>query len=159
MQAYRVLTPRCAQCAKEDIAAAVSAAGGQAWSYRFHHNISFGPEIWIHVGLPQCVTKVCHTAELVFVFGNTGDWEFTEEERAFSDTLIDAWTNFAHTGNPSEPPQRIATSRRALRQASPFDWPPFSNDTRLSLVLRPGWDVEDSSDVCAFWDGLGYAQH
>jgi carboxylesterase type B len=154
-----IMTDYWFKCAKEDVAAAVSAAGGQAWSYRFHHNISFGPEIWVPVGLPQCVTKVCHTAELVFVFGNTGDWEFSEEERGFSDTLIDAWTNFAHTGNPNEPPQRVATARRALRQASGLNWPQFSNDTRLSLVLRPGWDVEDSNDVCEFWDGMGYASH
>lgn len=100
---------------------------------------------------------MCHTAELVFVFGNSGDWDFSEEERAFSDALIDAWTNFAHTGNPNAPPERVATSRRALQQA--LEWPPFSNDTRLSLVLRPGWDVETSSDVCSFWDALGYAMH
>ena len=103
--------------------------------------------------------KVCHTAELVFVFGNTGDWDFSEEERAFSDALIDAWTNFVHTGNPSEPPQGFATSRRALLQTAAPDWPPFSNDTRLSLVLRPGWGVEDSNDVCDFWDSMGYATH
>ena len=155
----RHLTARNPQCAKEDVAAAVSASGGQAWSYRFHHNITFGPDIWEPIGLPQCVPKVCHTAELVFVFGNSADWEFSEEERAFSDALIDAWTNFAHTGNPNEPPQLVAASRRALRQTPLPAWPPFSNDTRLSLVLRPGWDVEDSNGICEFWDAQGYAQH
>jgi hypothetical protein len=53
-----------------------------------------------------------------------------------------------------------ATWYTSLRQAPlPEEWPPFSNETRLSLVLLPGWDVESSSGICEFWDAQGYAQH
>lgn len=138
------------QCAKEAIGAAVSLAGGRAWSYRFHHGLSFGPALWgPRLGLPQCATKVCHTAELTFVFGNTGEWSFTDEERAFSDALLDAWAAFARTGDPNQVPPAGA----------PFAWPAFDNATRLSAVLRPGWGAENSSATCPFWDRMGYAQH
>jgi carboxylesterase type B len=184
-----IMTDFWFRCAKEAVAGAAAATGAAAWSYRFHHNVSFGPLIWGPLfGLPQCVRKVCHTAELVFVFGNAGEWSFTPEEVAFSDTLIDMWTNFAHTGDPSTPPPprapqaaATATSRRALRRrvrralqhaglqlwrddgraaqrrALPV-WPAFTNDTRLSLVLSEDWEEENSTETCAFWDGIGYTR-
>ena len=163
-----IMTDYWFRCAKEAVGAAVVAAGGRAWSYRFAHNTSFGEALWGPlVGLPQCVRKVCHTAELVFVFGNTGEWQFTDEERAFSDALIAMWANFAHTGDPGGAPQegRAATARRLLRDGDDEpdgelpSWPPYANDTRLSLVLEPGWGQEDSAAVCPFWDALGYAGH
>jgi carboxylesterase type B len=179
-----IMTDFWFRCAKEAVAGAAAATGASAWSYRFHHNISFGPRIWGPLfGLPQCVRKVCHTAELVFVFGNPGEWSFTPEEQAFANALIDMWTNFAHTGDPSMPPPHAAaataTARRALRRrvrralqraaglqvwrgderaAALPAWPALNNETRLSLVLSEEWAQENSTETCAFWDSIGYVR-
>jgi para-nitrobenzyl esterase len=173
-----IMTDYWFSCAKEAVAAAASDAGGQAWSYRFDHNVSFGPEVWQLFNLTQCVTKVCHTAELVMVFGNPGAWSFTAEEEAFSATLIDMWARFAHTGDPNRAPGElaqpaVATARRALRQTRRAlehagvqlwrsgvpAWPRFDNITRQSLVLRGDWATENSTGSCPFWDTIGYSSH
>lgn len=178
-----IMTDCWFKCAKEAIAAAAAAAGAHAWSYRYAHNMSFGPSVWDPLGLPQCISKVCHTAELALVFGNAGEWAFSAEEEALSHALIDAWTNFAHTGDPNTRPRgahwrdravAVATARRALRHApvaqwrtgedasalrvEPPAWPRFNNRTRLSVVLDTVVDQESSLDICPFWDGIGYSR-
>ena len=150
-----IMTDYWFRCAKEAVAVAVGSAGGRAWSYRFDANASFAPEVWPRFGLPQCVRKVCHAAELMFVFGNTGEWHFTEAETRFSEALLDAWARFAHTGDPNQEPGAGSTARRLRGDAA---WPLLVNETRLSLVLTDEWLTESSEDLCAgFWDGVGYA--
>ena len=41
-----IMTDYWFRCAKEAVGAAVVAAGGRAWSYRFAHNTSFGEALW-----------------------------------------------------------------------------------------------------------------
>jgi para-nitrobenzyl esterase len=190
-----IMTDYWFRCGAQAVAAAAAAGGGGAWSYRFNRNVSFGPAVWGPLfGLPQCVAKVCHTAELPFVFGSgLAGWQLDARERAFSDAVVAMWTNFAHTGDPNGDPTRAtplqqraaaatATARRVLRHAArqpwlrllrpgdaasgstssdaaPPAWPPFNNDTRLSLVLNDAWALENSTDLCAFWDGIGYSTH
>lgn len=171
-----IMTDYWFRCAKEAIGVAVNQAGGRAWSYRFNWNASFGSELYPRFGLTQCVAKVCHGSELSFVFGNTGLWAFTREEQVFSDSLMSAWTNFAHTGDPNLAPEGHAhiegsgehafTARRLLqpRGLEPTDgdavlppWPQLTNDTRLTLVLEPGSQVESTLQLCQWWDTFGYA--
>ena len=169
-----IMTDYWFRCAKEAIGVAVAQAGGRAWSYRFNWNASYAPDVWPRFGLPQCTRKVCHGAELSFVFGNAQPWEFTDEEVAFAGALIDAWTNFAHTGDPNQGPSTQAvvaeerhafTARRLLgprlgdgdRDAVLPPWPQLSNDTRLTLVLEPGSQVESTERLCVWWDTFGYA--
>ena len=163
-----IMTDYWFKCAKEAIGVAVAQQGGRAWSYRFNWNASYAEQVWPRFGLPQCTRKVCHGAELSFVFANAGPWAFTDEETAFADALITAWTNFAHTGDPNQGPsieegeRRAFTARRLLhprhlREAVLPPWPQLSNDTRMTLVLEPGSEVENTEQLCLWWDTFGYA--
>ena len=47
--------------------------------------------------------KACHAVELAYVFGNLEETIYTGEiaDETLSDTVIQMWTNFARTGDPS----------------------------------------------------------
>ncbi len=47
--------------------------------------------------------NACHAVELAYVFGNLEETIYTGEvaDEALSDTVMQMWTNFARTGNPS----------------------------------------------------------
>ncbi len=47
--------------------------------------------------------KACHAVELAYVFGNLEETIYTGEiaDEALSDTVMQMWTNFARTGDPS----------------------------------------------------------
>jgi para-nitrobenzyl esterase len=72
-----------------------------------------------------------HAAELDYVFGNFGgqrggynfNIEDTSRERRFSTLMMDIWTNFAKTGDPSV--------------AGVLDWPAFDADEPKYMVLGP----------------------
>jgi len=151
------------QCAKEAIAASAVAVGARAWSFRFNHLLSFGKDMWPFFDFPQCLNKVCHASELFFVFGNSGNWSFTAEERELSNAMIDGWTNFARTGDPNAPATAVA---RRLHSAAAPSWPAFSDDSRLSLVLDSAFASESSDAIqptppvpyCRWWDSWGYSK-
>jgi len=148
------------RCAKEAMAGAGAAAGGRAWSWRFNSTLSFGPQLWPLFDFPQCVDKACHASELFLVFGNGGEWALSEAERRLSDAMIDAWSAFARSGDPSSP-----------RPGAPA-WPAYDEKTRLTLVLdTAGYAVQGPAEqeagpdgkqppqpYCDFWDAWGYSK-
>ena len=65
--------------------------GGNAYMY-----------FWtVQSALPK--RKACHAVELSYVFGNIEETLYTGEtaDEALSDTVMQMWTNFARTGDPS----------------------------------------------------------
>ena len=71
--------------------------------------------IWDHHPIINGTTKfkAFHAAEVPYVFGGMDAFniDFTEEDIVLSNTMMDIWTNFAKTGNPSLPGRLV--------------WPPF----------------------------------
>ena len=66
--------------------------------------------------------------------------------------------------------KELYTTAEALRQAYGVSraacvwkhallppWPQLSNDTRMTLVLEPGSEVENTEQLCLWWDTFGYA--
>jgi len=49
------------------------------------------------------------------------DIDLTEKDREFSNTMMDIWTNFAKTGNPSLP--------------GSFEWPEFESSDQKYISL------------------------
>ena len=76
--------------------------------------------------------KACHAVELAYVFGNLDETLYTGEraDEAIADTVMQLWTSFARTGNPS---------------AGDLEWKPYSKQERASLVISE--DSHLSSDV------------
>ena len=76
--------------------------------------------------------KACHAVELAYVFGNLDETIYTGEraDEELSDTIMQLWTNFARTGNPS-------TDR--------LEWPQYDETDRLSLVISK--EPQTAADV------------
>lgn len=66
--------------------------------------------------------KACHAVELAYVFGNLDETIYTGEraDEEISDAVMQLWTNFARTGNPS---------------AGTIEWKPYDKAERASLVI------------------------
>lgn len=125
--------------------------GLPAYAYRFDHAPSF-KELWPQFGLPTaCEDKVCHMAEIPFVFNNYANYtaDVTAEERSLSASLGEFFTSFVVDGKPSS-------------KTAAADWMPHSATNRDVTVLntgsaeRPQVDQESVSDVCGFWDSIGF---
>ena len=71
--------------------------------------------------------KAFHAAEIPYVFGNLGSFIFNiddlPEDRRFSTLMMQIWTNFAKTGDPSV--------------EGLIEWPVYSADNPEMLVLGP----------------------
>ena len=71
--------------------------------------------------------KAFHTAEIPYVFGNLGSFIFKiddlPEDRRSSTLMMQIWTNFAKTGDPSV--------------EGLIEWPAYSADNPEMLVLGP----------------------
>merc|ERR1712093_467646 len=101
--------------------------GSPAYAYRFDHAPSF-KELWPQFGLPTaCEDKVCHMAEIPFVFNNYANYTqtVTSEERTLSVSLGEFFTSFAKTLKP--------TSKTAAAE-----WVPHSDAKREVAVLDVG---------------------
>lgn len=66
--------------------------------------------------------KACHAVELAYVFGNLEETLYTGEvaDEVLSDTIMQMWTNFARTGNPSVPD---------------LEWQPYSAQHRETMLI------------------------
>jgi para-nitrobenzyl esterase len=93
-----------------------------------------------------------HAAELTYLLDIAGkpvDWNgnlvpHTELQEALAATMIDYWTQFAHTGDPNENAPR---------------WEPMDPDAPRSQQFRTGADGiapvdATSTHQCAFWDAI-----
>ncbi|CAK8694998.1 crystal protein-like [Clavelina lepadiformis] len=145
----------------------------QHWWYIFNQTWSF-EEVWEE---PLCFDRVCHAAELAYLFNveQMTTFTFTEEERVFSKRLIWYWTNFAKYGNPNGPPATIRAKDIVKTsviedggQVGAKAWSTFGeygtpeNDYK-ALQLQANGDFEmrqPYKDICDFWDNVdAYADH
>lgn len=69
--------------------------------------------------------KAFHSAEIAYIFGELSNFRFdlSPEDEAFSELMMDVWSNFAKTGNPSVP--------------GIIDWPAYAEDRGEYVVLGP----------------------
>ena len=111
--------------------------------YWYNHSVSFGPQMWPKYNFPFCVRKVCHGAELPFVFHNSANWTLDQDELTLSDYMVDMWSDFIKHDD---------TSMRTN------GWPAYNDTTKTVLALRPHPTVQStlSDSLCSFWDGIGY---
>jgi len=66
--------------------------------------------------------KACHAVELAYVFGNLNESIYTGQraDEELSDTVMQLWTNFARTGDPS---------------TDKLQWKPYDKSHRFTMVL------------------------
>lgn len=94
-----------------------SASGGKTYNY-----------YWTKASaLPH--RGACHTAELVYVFGNLNETIYNGDniDPALSATVQRMWTNFARTGNPS---------------TDEYIWPEYNSRSKSTIVLGDTIRVE-----------------
>eukprot|EP00949_MAST-11_sp_MAST-11-sp1_P001240 g1240.t1 len=113
-----------------------------AYFYHYDHMASFQKALWPPYGLPWCIGRVCHGAELPFVFHNTGintSWAFDEQEERLSSDIVELWTTFVKTGSPV-----ISTDA--------FRWPALENSTLQNVVFAKSVSVStETRKLCEFW--------
>ena len=74
--------------------------------------------------------KAFHAAEVPYVFGRFDMFgiEATEEDYVFSNTMMDMWTNFAKTGNPS-----IKDS---------ITWPEYESSNQVYMLMGESISID-----------------
>lgn len=118
------------------------------WMYRFDHSPSYRTD---ETAYKECYTKVCHSDELRFIFGNftgpSGAIPITDFEASLSKTMQGYWLNFIKTGNPNSNP------------VTGVEWPQYSpaDDTMLvftdPVATRTAIEASQCDDL---WDKIGY---
>ena len=88
--------------------------GGKAYAYEFERE------------LPGDTARAFHSAELWYVFHTLGNcWRpFTEGDKALSDYMVGAWTNFVKFGDPNEKDKVI--------------WKPYTKENPQFMLLKLG---------------------
>jgi para-nitrobenzyl esterase len=76
-----------------------------------------------------------HGIDLFFLWGGSGGIGLSEREQPLSRTMIEAWSRFAHAGDP---------------------WPRYTleGDQNFTFELPPKMSAHLKSDECDFWDRL-----
>ena len=97
-----------------------------------------------------CEHHVCHGSEIPILFhtAELGGYKMTDDEEKLSLQLIDYWTNFAYTSNPSMGPHGIQ-----------LQWPVFNAGTESVVYFQtPNTELRSAyrKDYCEFWDTIGY---
>lgn len=123
------------------------------WLFYFNQTWSFR-ELW---EIPECFDRVCHAADLAYVFGieSLTEFEYTDEERQLSKRMIEYWTNFAKYSNPNG---EDGTSEL-------MEWPRFNSGATdyTALQMKGSGDelmLNPFEESCAFWDDLdAYTKH
>ena len=129
------------------------------WMYVWDHALSFPG--WGHVTF--CEGRVCHGSEIVYVFDSAwaGNFTFTPAEDVLSEQIMDFWTNFAKTGNPSDPGRDRHGSGTSRSSAPKLMWPAYSEEGNWPFfrfnTLTSSVDTNYHGHYCDFWDSVGYA--
>lgn len=151
-----VITDYWFKCSTARLAAAFSAAGLDAFLYRYDHVLSF-PQIFTEYGLPAiCANRTCHASEVPFVFQNYANFTPTPPEIGLSGTMVAYWSAFARTGDPNTAQTEVV-------------WPVFNTSARHNLRIGIPIGVESTKQgqtgpgvipglagVCAMYDQVGY---
>lgn len=154
----RLLGDATSLCATRNVSMQAS-THNDVYLYNFNHSWSFGAN---HAAwgdkLPYCQASgaVCTFSDVPFAFGGgsavhsdgEGLFNFTMEEEALSELMMQYWASFADKGRPEAPPSDPA-------------WPKLDNRTHTQTVLlfeTPTPRVVDHplAEPCSFWDELGY---
>lgn len=140
-----------------------------SYYYIFNETWSF-KELW---GFGACYDKVCHAAELPYVFNmeNLTTYRYEEDERIMSARMAYYWTNFAKYGNPNGDPGKVNNKNR-LEPTEANDlqvvyWPKFKEDgsddfhaMHISAGLGDYVITNLYKDDCDFCDSLNsYGDH
>ncbi|XP_036374336.1 crystal protein-like [Megalops cyprinoides] len=128
-------------------------SGSGVWMYVFDHAAT-DHQVW--KGLTFCYGRVCHGAELPFLFGSAGvaNFTFTPPERLLSSRMLCFWGAFAHGGDPAA----RAEETSFCRQQRPPAWPRYSDTSGwlvMNLTERSHPQVGTRDHLCDFWDKLG----
>ena len=121
------------------------------FSYVFHNVLSV-KNVW---GMSShCNDKVCHGAEIPFVFQSAirEPFIFSQEEFKLSNSIVHYWTTFAKTGSPNR-----------FKHYGAQIWPPYNQQglfPEISIVLnaeRGNFLTQDyRGEPCDFWDQMDY---
>ncbi|MES1245154.1 MAG: carboxylesterase family protein [Acidobacteriota bacterium] len=129
-------------CANADLAGRSAAAQVGPYLYRFTHVPEINLVAWV---VPQCAGKVCHAAELPFVFHDDDGLLGSAAEKTLSANMSGYWSTFAKTQAPG---------------SSPMPWPAYGAtgsylDLDLSLAAKTDPAILSAAN-CAFWKSVGY---
>ena len=90
-----------------------------------YHSRNGGTVYMYYWSEPSSITfrGACHAVELAYVFGNTDETIYTGKpaDLQLSRMIMNIWTNFARTGNPS---------------TANLQWEPFDSVNRATMLLR-----------------------
>ncbi|XP_056311120.1 crystal protein [Danio aesculapii] len=140
-------------CPSRRSARAAVLSGSSAWMYVFDQ-VSSDPRVWS--GVSSCYRRVCHGAELPFLFDSAAvaNFSMTPAEKLLSNRMLCYWGGFAHTGEP----QRPADISGFCRQQRPPSWPTYTAHSGwmiMNLTAHPHPQAGSREDICDFWDTLG----
>lgn len=111
-------------------AAGHAQAGGNSYFYFFDY---------CSQALTDKGLRVCHAAEVPYVFNNEyGFWYQTEEELEVSDIVQTIWANFARTGKPDFE----YTSDDGMQTT--VNWPQYDADSRKVVVIDRNPYIKDN---------------
>ncbi|XP_035242325.1 cAMP-regulated D2 protein-like [Anguilla anguilla] len=153
----QIVTDYVFLCPSRRAARAAAGGGGAAWLYVFDHAAA-DPRVWS--GLRPCYGRVCHGAELPFLFGSAAvaNFSLTPPEQLLANRMLCYWGAFARGGDPSPAPPAAQTP--FCREQRPVSWPRYSGASADSWALmnltlashaQPGF----RDQLCDFWDKLG----
>lgn len=149
-------------CASQKFVTATRKAGTNAYFYRYNHVISQA-DVFQQFGLPSiCASEVCHASELPFVFhlmevhDPNLNLTLTAQEYALSQTIIQYWTNFAKFGNPNGNSSLSSPLTSSPSSATIMNWPIWDVNTRSMMVLDENQFIDETVQLCTFWDQIGY---
>ncbi|XP_064198096.1 cAMP-regulated D2 protein [Anguilla rostrata] len=137
----QIVTDYIFQCPARRAARTGVDSGSNVWVYVFDHAVA-DRRAWR--GLPFCVGRVCHGAELPFLFGTA----------LLASRMLCLWGAFAHGGDPAAGPD----ATRFCRCQRPPVWPRYSRASgwpvmNLTVPAHPQAGARDH--LCDFWDKLG----
>ncbi|XP_070541617.1 cAMP-regulated D2 protein-like [Ptychodera flava] len=139
-------------CPNRKVERGIARVQDNVWVYLFDHVLSFdawGPQFAF------CRNHSCHGAELPFVFHSAplAGFHYTVDEEELSQSMIYYWTNFAHTGNPNNPP---SSNTGAVRRRF-IEWPQYNaSESQYIHFKTPKTTINSNyrGNECDFWDSL-----
>jgi len=143
-------------CANRNVTrsmASHSEGANNVFLYDYNHLASFSAGNW--GSSTQCYTAICHGADLPFVFNSFELMvNYTSDEAVLGAQMVSYWTNFAHTGNPSQ-----SGPWNTFPNLQPFIWPAYTVSGGVSISFETPSCVAQPfflKDYCDFWDVEGY---
>ncbi|XP_072174319.1 acetylcholinesterase-like [Diadema setosum] len=135
-------------CPTRAVANFAANAGLEVYQYHMTHRPS--ESFW----RPLTWTRVNHGENLLFVFGvhfmPKLNWTLTPTEVDMTLRVIQYWTNFASTGDPTG----TRDHKRLVSNLQP--WPRYITQTKFSKNLSPAMtnDVGVKTRICWFWNSI-----